>query len=607
MAKLYTKEDKVSKEEPKQVALWHERISIAKKDQERWSDESGAKRFEDEYNGKYGIVFHTRARQIPIPPINEVFAYVQADVATTYNRDPYFTANAKAGTTRGAAFWEVMINYFWRATETKEELEHEIIEKDLAGYSFHKVGMQMDSDGEDELYSSWLSWKDVLWNVGSKRAPTDCRWMAQRIVRPLADLKAQYPAAKGLEGTPNPDIPPEVFKKSPYKDDIKVGVMWEIWDKDKKQVLLLAENLKDKWLDAPKPWPEYLKNFPFRMYWDFKGKERPMSAIAPWEAQILEEMVLMGNAMNHAKRWNRQLFVKNGAIDDNALDKFERGDDGACITVNSNLDEASFKFADFGQLPTDFYMLMDRLKEIKRNINGQPEFTRGGTTKTGSRTIGELNLMQKGATGRQDRKIDRLETHCENIARDMMAHLKANFDFATAIKITGDTPEEIIQALGDNYDPATGMVRFSPEDIQGEYDIEVKAGSTLPLDKENRMQIYEIVLTNIATAAASGTVSPFVAALVQEMLRDYDIKSLKEAYAEERAQAEQARAQAAQEGNVEEAKTKAEAMKRAAQAKQVQAETAIAEQDAMIGPMGRAKLERFIKLPAPNGSNGDKK
>lgn len=604
MAKIYTDKEKVPKEEPKQCALWHERISIAKKEQERWADESGAKRFEKEYEGDYQIVFHTRNRKIPIPPINEVFAYVQADIATTYNRDPYITVNAKAGSTRGAALWEVLVNYFWRATETKEEIEREIIDKDLVGYAFHKVGTQLTAAGEDELYSSWLSWRDVIWNIGAKRAPMDCRWMAQRIVKPLAEIKALYPAAKTLEGTPNPDVDADTFKKSPYKDDIKVGVMWEIWDKEKKQVLLIGETLKDRYLEAPKPWPEYLKDFPFRMYWDFAGKTRPMSAIAPWEPQILEEMVLMGNAMNHAKRWNRQLFIKGGTIDENAMDKFERGDDGAIVTVNSNLDDASFKFADFGQLPTDFYMLMDRLQAIKRNINGQPEFTRGGTTKTGTRTIGELNLMQKGATGRQDRKIDRLETHCENIARDMVAHLKANFDFNSAIKITGDTPEEIIEALGENYDPATGMVHFTPDDIKGEYDFEVKSGSTLPMDKEHRMQIYELVLTNVAQVASSGSVSPFVNALVQEMLRDYDIKSLKEAYKEEQLNAEHAAAKQAQQGSVEEAKTKAEAMKRAAQAANVQAETELVRQDAMIGPLGRAKLERFVKAPAPsNGSN----
>lgn len=612
--KIYDSEDdgksKVKQTESKEVGLWHERISMAKRDQDRWADESGAKRFIKEYKGDYGIVFHGRNRKFPVPPINEVFAYVQSDIATTYNRDPYITVNAEAGSVRGAAFWEVILNYYWRVLKTKEELEYEILDKDLVGYGFHKVGYTADSIGDGEnakiesetIYSSYVSWRDVLWNVGSKRPPTDCIWMAQRVVKPINEIKKMFPSAKGMEGVPMPNVETETYKKTPYKDDIKVGVIWEIWDKEKMQVLLIAEGLKDRYLAPPRPWPEYKKDFPFRMYWDFAvpDSSRPMSAIAPWEPQILEEMIIMGSAINHAKRWNRQAFVKNGTIDENSLDKYERGDDGAIITYNG--DSADIKFADFGQLPTDFYLLMDRLQSIKRNINGQPEFVRGGVTKTGTRTVGELQMMQKGATGRQDRKIDRLETHCENIARDLLGELKANFDFGSSVKITGDTPEHIIEALGDNFDPQTGTVTFTAEDIKGEYDVDVKAGSTLPMDKQNRMQIYETILTSVAQVVSRGPMSPFLNALIQGLLEDYDVKALQQAYEQEVQQVQKQQQEAAQSQNVEQEKIQAETAKRAAQAKQISVDTVISGQEAMLGPQGRAMLEKAVKSnPSSNG------
>jgi hypothetical protein len=582
--------------EAKDVAFWLERVQIAKKALEDWAESSGAKRFIKEYKGDYGIVFHTRNKKIPIPPINEVFAYVQADVATTYNRDPYISVNPHAGSPRGAAFWEVILNYYWRHLETKEELEYEIIDKDLVGFGWHKVGTN-----NGRLYSNYVSWKDVVWNIGAKRPPLDCTWMAHRIVRPLYEIKRSFPASKTLEGTPNPDVNEETYKRSAYKDDIKVAVLWEVWNLEDRTKFLLAEGLKDRYLEKPTPWPEYLTRFPFRMYWDFcvPGSPFPMSAIAPWEPQILEEMVLMGQAINHSKRWNRQLFIKGGTVDDNALDKFERGDDGAIITVNASLDDAAFKMADFGQLPTDFYLLMDRLQAIKRNINGQPDFVRGGVTKTNTRTIGELQLMQKGAQGRQDRKIDRLETHCENIAKDMMAHLKANFDFEESVKITGETPQDIIAALGDAYDPVTGTVTFTPKDIAGEYDVEIKSGSTLPLDKETKLQMEEIILQNIAPIIAQGAMnSPFLNALIQDMLRSYDIKALEEAYAEEVQAAEQAKQDAQGQQSIEDEKTAAEAAKRQAQAKQIDVETITQAQEAALGPVGRAQIER-LKKPEP--------
>lgn len=603
MAKIYDKETKYQKEEAKEVSLWQDRINTGKKEQDLWAEESGAKRFIQEYKGNYGIVFNTRTKKVPIPPINDVFAFVQSDIASTYNRDPYITVNAKAGTTKGAAFWEVILNYYWRVLKNKEELEYEIIDKDLVGHAWHKVGYTANSVGvgdslqiEDEsIYSSHVYWKDIVFNVGSKRPPVDSQWIAQRLVLPLSEIKKRYKAARNLEGTASPDVQEDTYKKSPYKDDIKVGIIWEIWDAQKKEVLLIAEGLKDKFLQPKKPWPDYLKEFPFLMYWDFAVPESayPMSAIAPWEPQILEEMILMGSAVNHAKRWNRQTFVKNGTIDDNSLDKYERGDDGAIITYNG--DSADIKFADFGQLPTDFYLLMDRLQATKRSLNFQPEFRRGGTTKTQSRTVGELNLIEAGSRGMEERKMDRLETHLENIARHLMFNLQGNFDMESSVKITGQEPEQVIEALGKNFDPITGMVTFTPEDIKGEYDVDIKAGSTIPMNKQNRIQVMETILQTVAQATANGPMSPFLNALIQELLKDYEVKGLQEAYMMEVAQFQKQQQEQAGQQSIEDQKVGAEAAKRMAQAKQITVDTAIQEQEAQLGAIGRARVEKYVK------------
>ena len=602
--------EKKPKTEAEEVGLWQQRISISKKCHDEWVESSGAKRFCEEYKGNFDLSFMGRKGKIKIPPINEVFAYVQSDVAQTYNRDPYITVNPRSGTVKGAKLWEVWLNYVWREHRTKEELELEIIDKDLAGYAFHKTGHSVDSVGTNEqlkivsekLYSTRVDWRDVLWNIGSRRPPYDCQWMAQRIVKPLEDVKAKYPNAKELKGSQHPDLDDETYKKSTYKDDIEVCVYYEVWDARSRRILLVSEGLKDKYLSEPRPWPEYLDEFPFLMYWDFAvpGVPRPMSAIAPWEAQILEEMWLLAHAVNHAKRWNRQMFYKHGGVfDENAMDKYEQGVDGAMIAVTGLGDlNTDMRFADFGQLPTDFYLLMDRLQAIKRNIHGQPDFVRGAATKTQTRTIGELQLMEAGAKGRVDRKIDRLETHIENIARHLMAHMKANFDFEMVVKVSGDTPEEVIEALGQRFDPVTRSVKFSAEEIQGEYDVEVKAGSTLPMDKQNRTRLLETVLPVVAQASGKGPLPPLLFTLVKEILDNLEIKSLQEAYEVEQEQARQAAQEQSEKERPEEVKTAAEAEKRTAQAAQVRAETEITVQDAMLGPVGRAQMEK-MKKPDP--------
>ena len=607
--KIYSEPEKKEVKETKGVKLWHERVNLAKKAKEAWIQDSGASRFVNGYKNKFDLtLFKTRdGKNVKTPPTGEIFAYVQADIASTYNRDPYITVNAKAGSTKGAKIWETWLNYDWRELQTKEELELEIIDKDLVGSAWHKVGMAIETEGtgdqtkiaSEKLYSMRVDWKDIFWNVGAKRPPKDCEWMAQRIVRPLEDIKAKYPNARGMEGSPHPDVNEKDYKSSLYKDDIKVGIMYEIWDARSKQIYLIAEGLPERFLEDPKPWPDYLDEFPFLQYWDFWNPDSayPMSAIAPWEAQIMEEMVLLAQSINHVKRFNRQVFANTATFSEDALDKFERGDDGAIIQVNGKVGAEDMRFVDFGQLTPDFYLLMDRLQAMKRNIHGQPEFQRGGVTKTNSRTIGELQLMSQGAKGREERKIDRLETHLENIARHMMAHRKANVDIEQTISITGELPEDVAKALGDNFNPQTMEVTFTPEEIKGEYDVEVRAGSTLPLDKQNRDRIYESVLMALAPVAAKGAISPFLRALIMGMLEGYGIKDLEEAYKLEMKMSEEALKKADAEKDIEADKVAAEAEKRKAQADQIGAETEITRQDAAIGPSGRALAKRLEKPP----------
>lgn len=576
--------------------LWMDRVTVAKKSQEQWEDVSGAKRFEDEYNGKFdAVTFYGMKGQIPVPPINEVFAYVQADIAATNNRDPYISVNPKTGTVAEAKLLETALNQEWRTLRTKEELELEIVDKDLIGHGWHKVGMGIESEGEGDrlkivkegLYSMRVAWRDIVWNIGAQRPPKDCVWMAQRIVRPLMDVRRKYPNAAKLDGSPNPEVDTKTYQSALYKDDIKVAVLWEIWDSESKMIYLIAEGLEDKYLSDPKPWPEYLGEFPFLMYWDFitANKPRPMSAIAPWEPQILEKMVILASAVNHVKRWNRQMLVKQGVISPEALDKYERGDDGAIIEHSGSGEiDKHVKILDYGQLPADFYLIMDRLSGIENNVNGQPEFNRGGVTKTSTRTIGELELINQGAKGRVDRKIDRFETHMENIARHMLAHMKANYDVPMLVTVTGDTPEEVITALGNHYNPETRTVEFTPAEIQGEFDVDVKAGSTLPLDKMTKMRILETVMNTLGQVSSEG-VSPLLNTIITELLDGFDIKSLEEAYRSEQEQEAEASQKEQQSLDAQEAKDRTQAAKNFANADKTMAETDLLQEQAIMGPI----------------------
>lgn len=564
------------------VKLWHERVSLAKQGSDEWFRTSGSDRITEEYNGKFKILSNLKGR-IPVPPINTIWAYVQTDVANTYNRDPYISVNPKAGTVLGAKLWETIINYYWKRLKVKEEVEPEIIDKDLCGFAWHKVGYQVETEGSGEelklkhesLYSARVDPKDVVWNFGAKDPPNDCLWMAQRITKPLNYIKEKYPKAKGLKGVPSSDIDKNLFEKSIFKDDISFAVLWEIWDGQKKEIIVIAEGMTDDYLEPPRPWPDYISEYPFIYYFDFyaPGEKRPKSAILPWEPQVHEEMVMMAAAVNHHKRWNRQAIVKNGFLDAGELDKMERGDDCGYLLANGTGSvQDNVLQLDWGSMPVDYYMLIDRLKSIRGDVSGQSEFMRGGVTKTTTRTEGELQLIAQGAKGRVDRRIDRFETHLENIARQMLAHLKANFDFEETVFITGMAPEGLVEILGNHYDPITKAVRFTPNEIEGEYDVEIKSGSTIPLNRENKVQLLQNVMRTLG-AVSSGPTGPFLRVVIKELLDEYDMKSLEVAESEEIQMQDKMAAQAAQSGNANEIKARSQGAKNAMQAKKISADT----------------------------------
>lgn len=611
--------DPKPKNEKEEVKQWLDRVNVARRYGERIRDELGANRFPKQYLGIYDV----RLGNMQVPAINDVYAYTQALIAGLNNKDPYIAVNAKkTGTVKGAAILETGLNYYWRQLKLKEENELELLDVTLAGDAWHKTGYSAQSVGSGEtmkmkaerIYSNRVSYKDIVYNVGSRKAPWDSQWIAQRIVRPTQDVKDEYGSrAAKLKGGPHPALNDSEFKSANFKSDLNFSTLWEIWDAREGKIRLVAEGL-DVYLKKPIDWPDYQDEFPFDNLWFNTIVDEPfhMPDIKPWEPQILEKIKILAMILNHMKRWNRQLLVRAGAIDVPNMDKFEKGIDGSVVEVNVPGNESINNVmapATYAPLPPEIWSLLNKLDEIAANVNGQPAFDRGGSTITKTRTLGELEYMKGGSRSRTDRKINRFETFLTNIARKIIVQMKANFDLEETVYITGDTPQEIIAAFQDKFDPQSGSVTFTKEDIVGEYDVSIRAGSTLPLDRDTRMQILSQVLQQSVQLAQLPGLPPFVQVVIQEILRDYDIKALQVAFDEQIQKQTQTEAGQAQQQATDMDKVKAETEKRQAQAEKVRTDTAIATGEALHRAHQAGVLPEAIELGRGMGQfpmgNGD--
>lgn len=575
----------------KLLALWNDRISLSGKYLEQNKEDNRWETYIDQLKGKYDVVLGNQY----VPPIGEIFAYVEASKANLFAQNPYIAINAKKeGTILGSYIWEALLNHDWSEMHCKDDVELEIEDALLVGHGWNKVGNNVKTTGSgdqlriesEKLFSNRVSWRDMRFNIGCKRVGVDSLWMAQRIYRPTEDVNKDYKVK--LTGSPYPAMTEKLRKNALFKDDLNFSAMWNIWDARERKTYLMSDETQKDWLEDPKPWPAFLDEFPYQFlaFNEIPDEAYPLSDVAAWNPQVLEKIKVFTMILNHVKRGNRQLIMKKGVMKEQDKDKYEKGIDGSILdaAVSASMDlQTAFKFLDYGQMPADYYLILDRLDQIIAKVSGQPGFEQGGQAKTQSRTLGELELQKGGSGRRTDRKLDRIERHCRDIARMLMAHRKDNLQMDMVVKVTGKEPPEIIKAFEGQgmYDRASNSIKFSKDDIQGEYDVSIKSGSTLPLDKQTRDSILTHVLELSAPLAQAASVPPFIAEIVKELLKDYEIKSLEAAFQnQQQASAQQAQNLAmVQEGQV--AKTDAETAKRKAQAAQIDADTVIKSAQAL--------------------------
>lgn len=572
--------------ETQQVQKWQDRLAVSRRWRDQVSQENNWENLLDEIKGKYDVVLGN----MQVPPINEMFAYKDATLANLYYKDPFLAVNAKKNATILSAYiLEAGVNHLWAELKLKADIELQITDGLFVGHAWNKVGNNTKTSGsgdllkivEDSIYANRVSWRDMYMNVGCKNPPKDCIWIAQRIYRPTEDVKKDYPhVAKLLTGSSYPSIDIKYMKNILYKEDFNYTAIYEVWDAHERKIYTLADEVNNKYLEDPKPWPDYLDEFPYQFlsFHNIPDEPYPQSDVGPWEPLVKEKIKLFTMCLNFAKRWNRQMLISKGTMGLQEIDKFEKGIEGSILQAATKGDiQTAFKMLDWGSMPPDFFILLDRLDALMDRIRGQSAFQQGGVTKTSTRTSGELELIKGGADARTDRKQDRIETHCENIARHLIMQMKSNFDVPYIARVTGKEPPEIINAFKEQgiYDPASQTIKFNKDQIQGDFDVSVKAGSTLPLDKGTRDKILNQVYQMSIPLAQAPSIPPFIAEIVKEILKDYEIKSLEVAFDEQQKAAKQKSEEQSQQVSIQDQKTMAETQKRQAQAQNVQIDTLI--------------------------------
>jgi len=326
----------------------------------------------------------------------------------------------------------------------------------------------------------------------------DCPWVAERLVVRLEDLRAdkrfRVPKELSADAYLETEVPKDLM--NPDRDNIHVDpgfepeyvIVYELryWKRMrdgsmKRYVLWLLRSgdvpdVKDSVLRHI-PDPLEMRGYPYeslhfvRSPQDFHStKISDLAAIQP----LSDSLNSMWRNMIELHELNGQLrgkfLVAAGSLEDGRLSQLlNSGVRGAVQEVNVGLrvQDAVMPLPEAHQ-PSDTPMVMTSLSRLMHEISGVDVYQRGGVGRKGT-TATEVATANAGFQSRITIRLNAIEAFIEGSAGKMLSLMRQFWDEARWIRVVGDRGED-------------GFVRFSSDDIQGVYDVEIEAGSTVPTD-----------------------------------------------------------------------------------------------------------------------------
>jgi hypothetical protein len=153
--------------------------------------------------------------------------------------------------------------------------------------------------------------------------------------------------------------------------------------------------------------------------------------------------------------------------------------------------------------PPDMYNLTGQIMQDMDRVSGVAEFMRGGASEI-NRTATEAAMMQDAMNARTSDKLAEVERAIASAAR-MLIKLAQQF-------MTG---EHVARVVGSAAMPI--WVNFDRDYIMGDFDFEVEAGSTQPVNESFRRQMALQMVDAMAPFVSAGVVD--MSALARHVLQ----------------------------------------------------------------------------------------
>lgn len=509
------------------LTRYQKKIAITKRWRREEEYDDTWRRLIDLYRGRHYEDISDEDRLL----INISFSTINVIAPSVAVNYPKIAVNARRpADAPKAIITEAVINYWWKHYKVRPEFRRAVKDFLIVGHGWLKCGYRYV---EEESISEEGDQSDA--NVeGNEVTPTivvvedrpfvervspfdvyvdpdatsmyDAQWIAHRIRRSLKDIKSDKrysrAARENINATSWGRYSEDPAKRKVQDTEEGYVEVWEYYDIAKKTMCVFAEG-SEQFLVKPFEMP-YAFGHPFVMIrnYDIPDYFYPMGDLEAIEPLQRELNATRTQMMNHRKRYSRKYLFKESAFDADGRDALESDYDNVLVPVSGdeNLNNVVVPFPAV-VTPPEFYRQSDIIEGDIQTVSGVSEYQRGGVPEI-RRTATEAAIVQDAANARAADKLATIEGAIAEVAYRLVA-LAQQF-------MTG---EQVARVVGRDGEPT--WVTFESEYIAGEFDFEVEAGSTAPVNESFRRQMALQMVDAMSPFAGAGLINmPALAAHV---------------------------------------------------------------------------------------------
>jgi hypothetical protein len=359
---------------------------------------------------------------------------------------------------------------------------------------------------EDRPFVERVSPLDIFVDPEAKTL-AEAKWIAQKIVKPIEEVRRdkKYRAAGRRALKPDSQLNPDwrgVFDDNdPNADDVKRCTLWEFYDMQQGTMCVFS-NLGDELLLDPIKQP-YQFGHPFVMLRNYEVPDYfyPMGDVEALEPLQLELDKTRTQMMNHRKRYDRKWLFRQSAFDPAGINALNTDQDNMLVPVADETTPLAEVMHPIPQTPVapEFYNYLESIEGDIDRVSGVSEYQQGQAPEI-RRTATEASMIQDATNSRVAEKLVTVEHVMGSIAHRIIQLAQQYM-----------TQDQEVRIMGKNGFPI--WTPFTRDDVQGDFDFEVEAGSTQPLNEQNRRQQALQLLQTFTPYASSGLVN------VHELIR----------------------------------------------------------------------------------------